>query len=150
MAMDENAMFKALLKNQAKQPVKKETKEAPVQPGTPAAQPARPQAEPSRPSSFSAKGGEDAMFKALLHNRPPAPKPVVEQKPYVPPAPAAPVYQEPVAVAMPPPPEVKLEPVVDSIKELTEKVNQVQSLLKTVFIVLILTLLIGIAILLTK
>lgn len=144
MPMDEDAMFKALLKNKPapKQPVANEIKQAPVQPAKPAAQPSRP----------AAKGSEDAMFKALLHNRPapPAQKPQarVEPKPE-PMQPQAAQVQEPVVITqVSPPPVVTMEPVVDSINNLTTSVNQLQSLMKTTVLpVIILILLVGIGIL---
>lgn len=147
MPMDEDAMFKALLKNkpQSKPPVANEIKQAPAQPAKPAAQPARP----------PARGSEDAMFKALLHNKPapPAQKPQVRAEPrYEPvqPAPQVPrVQEEPVVITqVSPPPVVTMEPVVDSINDLTASVNQMQSLMKTTVLpVLILILIVGIGIL---
>ena len=148
MPMDEDAMFKALLTNKPKPkpPVANEIKQAPAQPARPAAQPYRPPA---------AKGSEDAMYKALLHSRPapPVQKPQVrvEQRPEpMQPTPhAAYVQQEPVEI-MPasPPPVMTLEPVVDSINDLTASVNQLQSLIKTTVLpVIILILLVGIGIL---
>jgi hypothetical protein len=143
MPMDEDAMFKALLKNkpQPKQPAAKEVNEEPVQ--------------PARPPATAAKGSEDAMYKALLHNRPqaPAPKPPVRVEPGYEPVQQAPqavrVQQEPVVITqVSPPPVVKLEPVVDSINNLTASVNQIYGLMKTIVVpVMILTLLIGIGIL---
>ncbi|GFO96979.1 hypothetical protein ig2599ANME_1175 [groundwater metagenome] len=111
MPMDENAMFKALLKNkpQPKQPVTKEIKEAPA----------------------------------------PAPKPQVRVEP-VQPAPQAPrVQQEPVVITqVSPPPVVNLEPVVESINELSGSVNQIHGLMKTTVLpVMILILIVGIGIL---
>lgn len=142
MAMDENAMFKALLKNKPQpKPVTNEIKQAPAQ--------------PARPPASAAKGSEDAMFKALLHNRPapPAQKPPARVEPrYEPvqPAPqAAHVHQEPVVITQASPPPVEtMEPVVDSINDLTASVNQLQSLIKTTVLpVIILILLVGIGIL---
>ncbi len=143
MPMDEDAMFKALLKNkpQPKQPVAKEIKEAPVQ--------------PARPPATAARGSEDAMYKALLHNRPPtpAPKPPARVEPVYEPVQPAPqvamVQQEPVVMTqISPPPLVKLEPVVDSINNLTAIVNQIHGLIKTIVVpVMILILLVGIGIL---
>jgi len=94
------------------------------------------------------------MYKALLHSRPapPVQKPQVrvEQRPEpMQPTPhAAYVQQEPVEI-MPasPPPVMTLEPVVDSINDLTASVNQLQSLIKTTVLpVIILILLVGIGI----
>ncbi len=139
MPMDEDAMFKALLKNkpQPKQPAAREIKE----------ETARPQA---RPPATAAKGSEDAMFKALLHNRPPSPaqKPQARNEPLQQAPQAAPLRQEPVVITQPVPPVIKLDPVVDSINNLTASVNQVHGLMKTVVVpVIILILLIGIGIL---
>jgi hypothetical protein len=112
---------------------------------------------------------EDAMFKALLNNKPkqtisknanevPAqpprpPVPVPKQQAKVEPAHTAPqvarVEQEPVVITQAnPPPVVKLEPVVDSINNLTASVNQIHGLMKTIVVpVMILILLVGIGIL---
>lgn len=143
MPMDEDAMFKALLKNKPapKQPVANEIKQAPVQSAKP---------QPSRPA---AKGSEDAMFKALLHNRPapPAQKPQVRVEPRPEPMQpqAAQVQQEPVVITqVSPPPVITIEPVVNSINNLTASVNQLQSLMKTTVLpVIILILLVGVGIL---
>ena len=145
MPMDEDAMFKALLKNKPapKQPVANEIKQAPVQPAKPAIQPSRP----------PAKGSEDAMFKALLHNKPaPAaqkPQVRVEPKPEPMQPQAAQVQQEPVVITqVSPPPVITIEPVVDSINNLAANVNQLQSLMKTTVLpIIILILLVGIGIL---
>ncbi|TAN46958.1 MAG: hypothetical protein EPN24_00650 [Candidatus Methanoperedens sp.] len=139
MPMDEDAMFKALLKNkhQPKQTVSKNINEV--------------SAQPARPPATAARGSEDAMFKALLHNRPPAPAP--KQQAEVEPVQMAPqaarVDKEPgVITQVSPPPVVKLEPVVDSINNLTASVNQIHGLMKTIVVpVMILILLVGIGIL---
>jgi hypothetical protein len=137
MPMDEDAMFKALLNNKPKQTVSKNINEVPVQ--------------PARPPQTATRESEDAMFKALLHNRPPAPVPKQQAK--VEPAQTAPqgakVQQEPVVIKqVSPPPVVKLEPVVDSINNLTAIVNQIYGLIKTIVVpVMILILLAGIGIL---
>ena len=142
MPMDEDAMFKALLKNKPapKQPVANEIKQAPVQP-----------AKPPQSSRMPAKGSEDAMFKALLHNKPAAQKPQVrvEPKPEPMQPQAAQVQQEPVVITqVSPPPVITIEPVVDSINNLAANVNQLQSLMKTTVLpVIILILLVGIGIL---
>ena len=148
MPMDEDAMFKALLKNkpQPKSPVANEIKQAPVQPAKPATQ-------PSRSTASAAKGSEDAMFKALLHNKPapPAQKAQVRVEPVPEPMQpqAAQVQHEPVVIKqVSPPPVITIEPVVDSINNLTASVNQLQSLMKTTVLpVIILILLVGIGIL---
>ena len=140
MPMDEDAMFKALLKNkpQPKQPAAREIKEEPARP-------------PVRAAATAARGSEDAMFKALLHNKPPAPVPKQQAK--VEPVQTAPqdmrVQQEPVVITqVSPPPVIKLEPIVDSINNLTASVNQIHGLMKTIVMpVMILTLLVGIGIL---
>ena len=142
MPMDEDAMFKALLKNKPapKQPVANEIKQAPVQP-----------AKPPQSSRMPAKGSEDAMFKALLHNKPAAQKPQVRVEPKPEPIQlqAAQVQQEPVVITqVSPPPVITIEPVIDSINNLTANVNQLQSLLKTTVLpIIILILLVGIGIL---
>lgn len=141
MPMDEDAMFKALLKNkpQPKQP-----------PQAPAAKEFKEPVPPApRQPSFTSKGSEDAMYKALLHNRPQAQvsKPQARVEPAPVPVQQAPVYHEPAAAPVVQAPEVDLTPVVDSIKNLTASVNQVSGLLKTILAVLILILLVGLAIL---
>ncbi len=134
MPMDEDAMFKALLKNKPapKQPAN-EIKQEPVRP--PAARPP------------AAKGSEDAMYRALLHSKPTVPKPQVKAEPVQ--SQAAPVKQEPVVIAQPtPPPEVNFEPVVDSINDLKASVNQINNLMKTMVLpVLVLILIVGVVIL---
>ncbi len=140
MPMDEDAMFKALLKNkpQPKQPAASEFKEEPARP-------------PVRAPATAARGSEDAMFKALLHNKPPAPVPKQQAK--LEPVQTTPqvtrVQQEPVVMTQAsPPPVIKLEPVVDSINNLSVSVNQIHSLMKTIVVpVMILILLVGIGIL---
>ena len=140
MPMDEDAMFKALLKNkpQPKQPAAREIKEEPARP-------------PLRPPATAAKGSEDAMFKALLHNKPPAqvPRQQAKVEPVQTAPPVARVQLEPVVITqVSPPPVIKFEPVVDSIDNLTASVNQVHGLMKTIVVpVMILILLTGIGIL---
>ncbi len=137
MPMDEDAMFKALLKNkpQPKQQAAREIKEEPARP--PAARPP------------AVKGSEDAMYRALLHNKPPAPKPQVKVEPVQPAPQAAPVMQEPIVIAQPTqPPEMNFEPVVDSINDLKASMNQIHNLLKTMVLpVLVLILVVGVVIL---
>ncbi len=135
MPMDEDAMFKALLKNkpQQKQPVAGagERKEETAKP-------------PERPPAI--KGSEDAMYRALLHNRPQAPKPLVKSEP-VQPAQTAQVQQEPIQIEQAPR-EIDLKPVLDAINDLTASANQIQNLLKTMVLpVLVLILIVGIVIL---
>ncbi|MDO8724889.1 MAG: hypothetical protein Q7J35_02335 [Candidatus Methanoperedens sp.] len=140
MPMDEDAMFKALLKNkpQPKQPATREIKDEPARP-------------PLRPPATAAKGSEDAMFKALLHNKSPAqvPRQQAKVEPVQTAPPVARVQQEPVVITqVSPPPVIKFEPVVDSINNLTASVNQIHSLMKTIVVpVIILILLVGIGIL---
>ncbi len=141
MPMDEDAMFKALLKNKPapKQSEANEIKQA---------QPVKQQS--SRPP---AKGSEDAMFKALLHNKPaPAvqkPQVKVESGPEPMQQQTANLKPEPVVITqVSPPPVITIEPVVDSINNLAANVNQLQSLLKTTVLpIIILILLVGIGIL---
>ena len=139
MPMDEDAMFKALLKNKPslKQTVSKNINEVPAQ--------------HSRPPATAAKGSEDAMFKALLHNKPPAqvPRQQAKVEPVQTAPPVARMQQEPVVITqVSPPPVIKLEPVVDSINNLTASVNQIHGLMKTIVVpVMILILLVGIGIL---
>jgi len=103
---------------------------------------------------------EDALFKALLKNKPPQqpPKPPVAQsvpRKEVPvPSPAAqPVeryqHEEPLIETKitPVAKAVNLEPVVDSINRLNSSVNMIYGLTKNVIVpVLILTLVISIAV----
>ncbi len=142
MPMDEDAMFKALLNNKPKlkPPVAKEIIEAPAQ--------------PSRAHATPVRGSEDAMYKALLHSRPAAPaqKPQVRAEPRpepVQPAPQTAVQHEPVVITqVSPPPVLKLEPVVESINDLTAMVSQMHGLMKTTVLpVMILILLVGIVVL---
>ncbi len=144
MSMDEDAMFKALLKKKPQQPqqtpIKKEVKEA------------APVAKPSYP-----KSSEDAMYHALLKNKP--------QQPSVPrtaasaapikniPA-AQPIIEEPVMETRIPaeaPVEATVQaeivPSLESMEKLNASVNMVYGLLKTAVIVLVLLLVVGIAVL---
>lgn len=133
MPMDEDAMFKALLKNKPapKQPAAREIREDPAKP-------------PERPPAV--KGSEDAMYRALLHNKPLAPKPQIKAEP-VQPAPQAAAVKEPIVIAQPPP-EMNFEPVVDSINDLKTSLNQIHNLLKTMVLpVMVLILIVGIVIL---
>jgi hypothetical protein len=133
MPMDEDAMFKALLKNkpQPKQPAAREIRDETVRP-------------PVRPPASAARGSEDAMYKALLHSKPPAPKPQVRVEPVQ----HAPQVQPVEIIHASPPPVETMEPVVDSINDLTASVNQMQSLIKTTVLpVIILILIVGIGIL---
>ncbi len=141
MSMNEDAMFKALLKNKPQQPKTSQTPIAKeVQPVV-----AKP--------SFS-KNSEDAMYNVLLKNKPQqtqtlqktqarpepvrAPEPVIKIE--------EPVVQDSVAVT----------PIIDpvqntysseSIEKLASSVNMVYGLMKTGVIVLVLILVVGIAVL---
>ncbi len=136
MSMDEDAMFKALLKNkpQPKQSAAGEIREEPARP--PAVRPP------------AVKGSEDAMYRALLHNKP-APKPQVKAQPVQPVPQDAVVKQEPVVITQPsPPPEMDFAPVVNSINDLKASMNQIHNLLKTMVLpVLVLILIVGIVVL---
>ncbi len=142
MSMNEDAMFKALLKNK---PQQQKT------PQTQVVKEVKPAAPPAKPSY--AKNSEDAMFQVLLKN-----KPQQQQKsPVRSEAPPAPVIayekEEPVV-------ETRIDPVVTaavnpvqntyssgSIDKLTSSVNMVYGLLRTITFILILMLLVGIAVL---
>jgi len=102
---------------------------------------------------------EDALFKALLKNKPPQqpPKPMVAQsipRKEVPgPAAAPPVerYQEEPVIEpkiIPVVQPVNLEPVVDSINRLNSSINMIQGMVKTIITpILILILIVSIGIL---
>ncbi|MDD5474178.1 MAG: hypothetical protein PHU34_08525 [Candidatus Methanoperedens sp.] len=107
------------------------------------------------PSSMS----EADLFKTLLKKKPEAQMPQVAQKPQVPlrreavkpvpPAQPAEIYEkkEPV-IEKPQVKPVDIEPVAESIKNLTASVNLMYGLIKTVIVpVLVLILIVGIAIL---
>ena len=144
MSMDEDAMFKALLKKKPEQqqpvqtPVRKEIKEA-----VPAAKPSYP------------KNSEDAMYNALLKNRPAqpsVPKTAVRAEPVKNIPAAQPVIEEPVAeTKIPAPVEAPVQPEVvqslESIEKLNASVNMVYGLVRTAVVVLVLILVVGIAIL---
>ena len=141
MSMNEDAMFKALLKNKPQQP---KTSQTPVAKEPVVAKP-----------SFS-KNSEDAMYNVLLKSKPqqtqilqktqarpeavraPAPEPVLKIE--------EPVVQATVAVTP------TINPVQntyssESIEKLALSVNMVYGLLKTGVIVLVLILVVGIAVL---
>jgi len=102
---------------------------------------------------------EDALFKALLKNKPPQqpPKPVAQSIPLKEiPRPAAAPPVERYQVAEPPiEPKitpvvqpVNLEPVVDSINRLNSSINMIQGMVKTIITpILILILIVSIGIL---
>jgi hypothetical protein len=95
---------------------------------------------------------EDALFKALLKNKPqqstkPMAVPVKKEfsRPVPPPVEARP---EPVVeriIPPPPPPKIDLEPVIDSIDRLNSTLNQIHGTIKTI-IVPILALILVVAI----
>jgi uncharacterized membrane protein len=98
---------------------------------------------------------EDAMFKALLKNKPQPNQTIsknINEVPAQPPGPPAPAPKqqakvEPVQTA-PQAVRVQQEPVVDSINNLTASVNQIHGLMKTIVVpVMIMILLVGIGIL---
>ncbi len=138
MSMNEDAMFKALLKNKPQQPKTSQT---------PIAKEVQPMV--AKPS-FS-KNSEDTMYNVLLKNKPQtlqkiqarpesvrAPEPVhkIEE----------PVVQTSVAV-IPPINPVQNTYSSESIEKLASSVNMVYGLLKTAVIVLVLILVVGIAVL---
>ncbi|HLB71362.1 MAG TPA: hypothetical protein VJJ51_10000 [Candidatus Methanoperedens sp.] len=144
MSMDEDAMFKALLKNkpQQKDPAKKEVK---------AASSSVPEVKPLYP-----KNSEDAMYQALLKNKPQqkaapkipvepvkivqAPRPVLEVEEQV-------VEPKLIPVAAPAVIPVQASASPESMDKLTASVNMVYGLMRTTVIVLVLMLVVGIAIL---
>ena len=104
---------------------------------------------------------EDALFKALLKNKPPqqppkpaAPAPRKEVPRPVPPAQPVETLQrqEPVMetrIVAPPVKPIDLEPVIDSINRLNSNMNQMHGMIKTMMVpVLVLILLVAIGILL--
>jgi len=147
MSMNEDAMFKALLKNK---PQPKKTPEIPV------ASEVKPPASVPKPSY--AKNSEDAMFNALLKNKPqqPVPKTPSRSAPpaQAPPAPVITLFKEEPVV------EEKIIPAVspaldltqntyssESLDKLTSSVNMIYGLLKTATIMMILILVVGVAVL---
>jgi hypothetical protein len=96
---------------------------------------------------------EDALFKALLKNKPPQQPlkpmavPVKNEfpRPVPPPVEARP---EPVIERIIPPPKIDLEPVIDSIIRLNSTMNQIYGTIKTIIIpILALILVVAIGIL---
>jgi hypothetical protein len=96
---------------------------------------------------------EDALFKALLKNKPQQPlKPMAVpvkkelSRPVPPPVEARP---EPVVERIiPPPPKIDLDPVIDSINRLNSTLNQIHGTIKTIIVpVLVLILVVAIGIL---
>ena len=139
MSMNEDAMFKALLKNKPQQPKTSQTPIAKeVQPVV-----AKP--------SFS-KNSEDAMYNVLLKNKPQQTQTVqktqARPEPVLAPEPVRKI-EEPVVQA-----SVAVTPTInpvqntyssESIEKLASSVNMVYGLLKTAVIVLVLILVVGIA-----
>jgi hypothetical protein len=95
---------------------------------------------------------EDALFKALLKNKPQQPtKPMAVPvkkdipRPVPPPVEARP---EPVIEKIIPPPKIDLEPVIDSIIRLNSTLNQIHGTIKTIIVpILALILVVAIGIL---
>jgi len=94
---------------------------------------------------------EDALFKALLKNKPP-------QQPPKPPAapvkkdisrpPLVEAIPEPVIERITPPPKIDMEPVIDSINRLNSTLNQIHGTIKTIIVpILALILVVAIGIL---
>ncbi|MFZ3060178.1 MAG: hypothetical protein WA102_10635 [Candidatus Methanoperedens sp.] len=100
---------------------------------------------------------EDALFKALLKNRPPqqqiqkppaAPQPAPKKETFKAAAPPAETYEMETPVETPHVKSHDTDQVVESIKNLTSSVNMMYGLIKTVITpVLVLILIIGVAIL---
>ena len=98
---------------------------------------------------------EDALFKALLKNKPPqqqkppAPQPAPKKETIKAAEPPVETYElETPVIETPPPRTHDTEQVVEAIKNLTSSVNMMYGLMKTVITpVLVLILVIGIAIL---
>ncbi len=100
---------------------------------------------------------EDALFKALLKNKPPqqqiqkppAPQPAPKKETFKAAAPPAETYEmERPVIETPPPKSHDTDQVVEAIKNLTSSVNMMYGLMKTVITpVLVLILIIGVAIL---
>ncbi len=146
MSMNEDAMFKALLKNR---PQQQKTSQTPV------VKEIKPAAPPAKPTY--AKNSEDAMFQVLLKNKPqPLQKSPVRSE--APPAPVIAFEKEEHVL------ETRIDQVVtpainqvinpaqniyssESIDKLTSSINMVYRLLKTITSILILILVVGIAVL---
>jgi len=95
---------------------------------------------------------EDALFKALLKNKPPQqpPKPpaALVQKKDIPRPPTVEARPEPVIERIIPPPKIDLEPVIDSINRLNSTLNQIHGTIKTIIVpILVLILVVAIGIL---
>ncbi|MCX9084708.1 MAG: hypothetical protein OIN87_07935 [Candidatus Methanoperedens sp.] len=85
---------------------------------------------------------EDALFKALLKNKPTQPTkpmavPVQKRDIQGPVSPRVEIKQEPVVekfIPPPPPPKIDLEPVTDSIIRLNSTLNQIHVTIKTIIV----------------
>lgn len=96
---------------------------------------------------------EDALFKALLKNKPPQQPPKPQAAPVkkdIPRSLPVEAIPEPVIERFTPPPKIDLEPVIDSINCLNSTLNQIHGTIKTIIVpilALILVVAIGILIL---
>ena len=93
---------------------------------------------------------EDALFKALLKNKPQQQVPVRKevQKPAHEAQPAESYEEKEPVIETPPVKPLEIERVEESLKNLTSSVNMMYGLIKTVIVpVLVLILIVGIAIL---
>jgi len=94
---------------------------------------------------------EDALFKALLKNKPPQqpPKPMAAPvKKDIPRPPPVEARPEAVIERIIPPPKIDLEPVIDSINRLNSTLNQIHGTIKTIIVpILALILVVAIGIL---
>ena len=95
---------------------------------------------------------EDALFKALLKNKPPQqpPKPPAApvQKKDIPRPSAVEAIPEPVIERVTPPPKIDLEPVIDSINRQNSTLNQIHGTIKTIIVpIFVLILVVAIMIL---
>jgi hypothetical protein len=143
MSMNEDAMFKALLKNKPQQPKTSQT-------------PIAKEVQPMVAKPSSSKNSEDAMYNVLLKNKPQQTQTL--QKPQARPEPIRAPAPEPVLKIEEPVVQASMEvaPTInpvqntyssESIEKLASSVNMVYGLLKTAVIVLVLILVVGIAVL---
>jgi hypothetical protein len=111
----------------------------------------RPEAEGYIKMAYS----EDALFKALLKNKPPQPTkpmavPVKKELSRSVPLPVEAIPEPVIEKFIPPPPKIDLEPITDSIDRLNATLYQIHGTIKTIIVpilVLILVVAIGILIL---
>lgn len=144
-SMDENAMFKALLKNRPPETAKISEK----------TEPTVRKDDMAANAPVKAVSGEDAMYKVLLKNRPPEQRTQFAKKAEVPvkTVPEASVidYEDEKQVVRTITPSVQTlqtDQIVESIKNLTASVNMMHSLMKSVIVpVTILILIVGMAVL---